>query len=427
MTLSNDPQAAAGQSLRLRLPPSLLRAVRDGLPLLSQHTIARVLTEVPAYADAVGAQRRLIENAVDQTITVFIELVAEGKDPDTSPAQDPALDGGYSLGRAEARASRSPEMLLAAYRVGARTVWRQWSSLAVTHDLPGDQLAVFAELIFAYMDRLSAAAVSGHADELAKTGLARQRARELLTRRLISSASAEELLVSAERADWSPPRTLTAVAVRSGRAVVTAMMIDRRTLEVPDDAVGPIERPMSLVLVPDVGGSAREEFLSSFSIEGSVVGPARPWMQAGQSVRRVARALVMNLDAGPVTDTERLLTELVLGADSEALADLRSQTLAPLSELRPVVRDNLIVTLRSWLLHHGRRDDIAAELFVHPGTVRYRLGQLRELYGGRLNDPRTILELTVALGVEPTQSRQTLSVSASDERIDGPGGGQADR
>jgi DNA-binding PucR family transcriptional regulator len=31
--------------------------------------------------------------------------------------------------------------------------------------------------------------------------------------------------------------------------------------------------------------------------------------------------------------------------------------------------------------------------------VRYRMGQLRDLYGKRLDDPRTVLELTLALGV----------------------------
>ncbi len=36
-------------------------------------------------------------------------------------------------------------------------------------------------------------------------------------------------------------------------------------------------------------------------------------------------------------------------------------------------------------------------------TVRYRMTQLRELYGELLNDPRTILELTVALGRVPNE------------------------
>jgi DNA-binding PucR family transcriptional regulator len=79
------------------------------------------------------------------------------------------------------------------------------------------------------------------------------------------------------------------------------------------------------------------------------------------------------------------------------VADLRSQVLAPLAELRPATRQKLAETLRAWLLHQGRRDDVAAALFVHPQTVRYRMGQLRELYGDRLEDPATIRDLTLAL------------------------------
>jgi len=74
--------------------------------------------------------------------------------------------------------------------------------------------------------------------------------------------------------------------------------------------------------------------------------------------------------------------------------------LAPLDDLTPAAREKLVDTLRAWLLHHGRREQIAAALFVHPQTVRYRMGQLRERYGKRLDDPRTVLELTIALGTD---------------------------
>jgi DNA-binding PucR family transcriptional regulator len=88
---------------------------------------------------------------------------------------------------------------------------------------------------------------------------------------------------------------------------------------------------------------------------------------------------------------------LVLHADESALADLRARVLAPLAELRPGTAEKLADTLRAWLLHQGRRDDVAAALFVHPQTVRYRMGQLRELYGDKLEDPDTVLALTIAL------------------------------
>ncbi len=97
-------------------------------------------------------------------------------------------------------------------------------------------------------------------------------------------------------------------------------------------------------------------------------------------------------------DTEQHLVSLVLSADADALADLRTSVLAPLSGLRPATVEKLTETLRSWLLHQGRREEVASDLFVHPQTVRYRMSQLRDVYGDRLDDPATVLALTVALG-----------------------------
>jgi DNA-binding PucR family transcriptional regulator len=123
---------------------------------------------------------------------------------------------------------------------------------------------------------------------------------------------------------------------------------------------------------------------------------------AESSYRRALRARDLSAaDAEDVIDTDDHLVELVLTADREAADDLRRQALAPLAELRATTAERLAETLRSWLLHQGRRDAVAADLFVHAQTVRYRMTQLRELYGDRLDDPRTVLELTVALGVSP--------------------------
>ncbi|MCW2583139.1 MAG: putative transcriptional regulator, PucR family, partial [Klenkia sp.] len=131
----------------------------------------------------------------------------------------------------------------------------------------------------------------------------------------------------------------------------------------------------------------------------AVLGPARPWWDVAASYARAARVAELQLprpDAAPL-DTEAVLPELVLRADETALADLRAQVLSPLADLPEGTRDKLTETLRSWLLHHGRREAVAAELFVHPQTVRYRMGQLRDLFGDQLEDPRAVLSLTLAL------------------------------
>jgi DNA-binding PucR family transcriptional regulator len=156
-----------------------------------------------------------------------------------------------------------------------------------------------------------------------------------------------------------------------------------------------------VLLVPDAGGRSRPALLRSLGGHTAVVGPARSWAEVHTSYARAVRALQLGLAAegAEPLDTDRRLADLVLRADGEALADLRARMLAPLADLTAGARDKLVETLRAWLLHHGRREQIAAALFVHPQTVRYRMGQLRELYGKRLDEPQTVLELTIALGV----------------------------
>ncbi|MEO6794635.1 MAG: helix-turn-helix domain-containing protein [Mycobacterium sp.] len=387
-------------STQLQLPETVLSAMWSALPSVAERTVAAVVAEVPSYTDAFsGTMGRSIEKAVQQALQGFLRGATEPHAAaETATSIGPALDGAYTLGRGEARNGRSTDVLLAAYRVGARIAWRDLSAIAVAHGLAGDVLAVFAELVFAYIDQLSAFSVSGHGDELAVTGLARQRNREQLALQLLAAAGPEELAVAAERADWLPPHTLTAVALPVSQERGVVGLLDARALRLPDDYRDPGGNSMTVLLVPGAVGRARSVLTAALAGRRAVIGPARAWMDVATSVHRVLRTIDLDLGFDTPLDTDACLVDLVLGADSDALADLRAKVLAPLDNLRPAVKDKLVETLRAWLLHHGRRDNVAAALFVHPQTVRYRVGQLRECYGDKLDDPATVLELTLALG-----------------------------
>jgi DNA-binding PucR family transcriptional regulator len=148
--------------------------------------------------------------------------------------------------------------------------------------------------------------------------------------------------------------------------------------------------------VPSTGAaSTRASLLRSLRSTSAVVGPSVPWLDVARSHQRAGRAA--GLDLSGLVDPDSHLAALVLGADADTRADLRKQVLAPLADQRPSTADKLTETLRSWVLNQGRRDAVAAELFVHPQTVRYRVQQLRELYGDRLEDPQFVLEVTLAL------------------------------
>jgi len=383
----------------LALDPQVVSALRARLPTVAEQTVAAVTAEVPGYAGALTGQMGAnIEQAVQTALGAFLHLAEQARESDPSTPLQPAMDGAYALGRGEARSGRTMDALLAAYRVGARVSWRELSTTAVERGLPARTLAQFAELVFAYIDQLSAASVAGHTDELETSGRVRQRYLDRLGQELLTGAPAEALLAAAERADWTPPDTLTAVLLPSVRVRGALALLDPRTLAVSSDAGGDGQDAMAVLLVPDGGGAGRAHLLRLLQGRPAVVGPTRPWTQASASYRRALRGLHLLQGDAPV-DTDEHLAALVLTADPDALADLRARVLAPLSSLRPGTAERLAETLRSWLLHQGRREDVAAELVVHPQTVRYRMTQIRELYGDRLASPQGVLELTLGLAV----------------------------
>jgi hypothetical protein len=388
----------------LRIPAPVADEMREELPAVAEQTVAAIVVEVPSYADAFsGEMGRNIENAVQLALGGFLQLASEGGDGDASTPIQPALDAAYALGRGEARSGRSMDALLGAYRVGARVSWRHMADSGVRAGLSAEQLAHFAELVFAYIDQLSAASVAGHSDELATTGRVRERYRERLASVLLSRSSQQDKLTAAERADWALPRTLTAVIVPEARVRTALGSLDPRTLRSTEEVPGPADSgELVALLVPDAEGRSRPALMRSLREAEAVVGPARPWDEVDSSYARAVRARQLGLAAGEHAplDTEERLPELVLRADEAALADLRARALAPLADLGESAREKLTETLRSWLLHQGRRDAVAAELFVHPQTVRYRMTQLRELYGARLEEPATVLALVLALGVQ---------------------------
>ena len=127
-----------------------------------------------------------------------------------------------ALGRGEARAGRSLEALLAAYRVGARVAWRRAAEAGLAAGLAPETLVLLAEAIFAYIDELSAESAEGFAREQAEQAGEADRRRAALLEVLLHEppAAPEALAAAAEAAGWRVPERLAMVvwpADRGGR------------------------------------------------------------------------------------------------------------------------------------------------------------------------------------------------------------------
>jgi len=386
----------AARTPAVDFPPQVVAALRAELPVVADRVISTVIAEVPSYTKAWdGPMGETIRSAVQLALAGFLNL-ATRKQSGAGAQPVPALEGAYALGRGEARSGRSMEALLAAYRIGARTAWRDMARVAVEAGLEAEQMSTFAELVFAYIDEVSASSVAGHTDELESSGRLRRRNLERLCKALLTDTPADAVVAAAERADWDPPATLTAVLLPDAQVGSVLSLVDSRTLDPEEEPAG-LAEGSALLLVAQTARGSRAQLLRVLAATDAVVGPTVPWLDAAASYQRALRCQGLPRSSAGVIDSDHRLAELVLGADPLARSDLRSRVLAPLADLRPATAEKLTDTLRAWLVHHGRREDIAAALFVHPQTVRYRVGQLREVYGDRLDDPAFVLDATIAL------------------------------
>jgi hypothetical protein len=384
------------------LPPELATALRPALPDLAQHIIVAIGREVPAYARPLeGPFGRALRVGVERALARFVDSIE----------RPGAGDGGareiyVELGRGEMRAGRSLDALLSAYRIGARLAWERFVAAGEAAGHEPRTLYRLASAIFDYIDGISAESVEGFTEERAAAEGERQRRRRALARLLArDDVSGEEVHDLARLAGWTRPEVVAALVV--GDAAGEEPDADRLASRMGGGVIAAAEGALAIAWVPDPQAPGRRAQLES-GLDGvpAALGPAVALGRAPLSLARARAAHALVLDgvvdgSGLVVADEHLPELLLHGGDRSLAADLAAGALAPLDELRPGPRGRLRATLRAWLDHPGQVTRVAGELHVHPQTVRYRVAQLRELFGDRLEDPDARFELALALRAEP--------------------------
>jgi hypothetical protein len=396
------------------VPPEAAAVLRPALPGLADDMIAAIAAEVPGYARTMeGEFGQVVRLGVEIALTRFVDLLAD-PDPDAAGARGTYVD----LGRGEFRAGRSLEALLAAYRVGARLAWRRFVDAGVAGGLSPSTIYALGEAIFAYIDELSAESAEGFAEEQTAAAGESERRRRRLVRLLAQEppATQEAVRTAALAAGWTLPRGGLAALVAAttdagdqGEAVLdsTAARLARRLGE---GAVGAEASGAAVVFIPDPDAPGRRRRLQAAVGDGPVaLGPTVAWAGAAASAHRAIAAHRLAA-AGRLPDrrdepraalivADDHLADLLLAADASVAADLAASRLAPLDGLAPGPRARLQETLVAWLDRPGQVQAVAAALDVHPQTVRYRVRQLRDLFGNRLDDPDARFELALALRI----------------------------
>ena len=373
------------------LPALIAPAMRPGLKALADEMIIAIRATVPAYARPLeGAVAEGVRLGVEGALSQFLDVVEQGH---AGPLPERELYA--ELGRGEAREGRSLEALLAAYRIGARVAWRRAAARARELQLDDETLALLAESIFAYIDELSAASAEGFAREQSAAAGEADRRRAALARLLIRHPPADpaEIELAARDAGMELPDRFAAVVWAPRQDDRTASWLPLGSLAVADGE-------LSYALVPDPDAPMRRAEISrAFGRRTAALGPSVRWQEAARSALRATE--VHRLVAGGTIAAQGLvraedhLTTLLIERDPSLLSELAERRLAPLTEAGASARGRLLETLEAWLEHHGSVPDVARALHVHPQTVRYRLNQLRDLFGDDLDDPDARFELMV--------------------------------
>ncbi|MEV7419098.1 PucR family transcriptional regulator [Streptomyces sp. NPDC089919] len=132
-----------------------------------------------------------------------------------------------------------------------------------------------------------------------------------------------------------------------------------------------------------------------------VVGVAGGWAAASSGLRHAAETATaaQGLPSLPWYDARRLDIDLLLWRLREHpdLAAFVDRAIGPLRLHDAASKPPLLPTLETYLAHAGRKAETARELHLNRQTLYNRLARISELLGTDLDDPETVLSLSLAL------------------------------
>ncbi|MFD6879137.1 MULTISPECIES: PucR family transcriptional regulator [unclassified Streptomyces] len=132
-----------------------------------------------------------------------------------------------------------------------------------------------------------------------------------------------------------------------------------------------------------------------------VVGVSGSWAAASAGLRHAAETATAahGLPPRPWYDARRLDIDLLLWRLREHpdLAAFVDRAIGALRVHDAASRPPLLPTLETYLAHAGRKAETARELHLNRQTLYNRLARISELLGADLDDPETVLSLSLAL------------------------------
>jgi len=296
---------------------------------------------------------------------------------------------------------------------------------------PGDEQNL-REAVLRYSREVAFAAAEVYAGAAEARGAWDARLESLVVDAVLRGEADDSMQSRAAALGWGSVSNVSVSAGMSpaGNAAEVVDLIRRAASRLKIESLAAVQGPRLVVILgglEDPSPSVRA--LAQYFGDGPIViGPTVPHLfAAGRSARAALSGLVAARawpDAPRPVLADELLVERVLAGDAIARRAMIDRIYRPLTTAGKA----LFETATTYLDGGGGLESTARILFVHPNTVRYRLGRISVVTGYDLSQPREAHTVRLALAVgrlavsSPREWRRSLQPGepAVHETISGP-------
>ena len=389
------PGISADEAAGLR---DLARVLRPREDVLAGRLLAAYRAEIPQYAQVndplVLADMTAVSLAGLRSWLDFLEQAG--------PVDVDLLHPVIEAIRRRAVQGVGMDAMMRAYRIAARVVWQETLELPVDQELIGPLSTRMLE----FTDRLTTAAEQAYANEAMRSAYEPELTRSALFEAILSDTgrdqhhhasklNAPHCVVLVEVPQDAPGVSLDDVAaalVREARAGYWTTRMRSVVAACPVDSAGGRD---ALLRRLSRFTNARKPF--SVSVGAIAEGPEEVRHSYREAVEAMQVGARLSSVPGAIFDCQELAPLASLVAEPERARRFAQGSLHPLGRLTE--RSWVLPTLSSYLRCQGRLKEVAADLAVHPNTVRYRLNELRPFLDSHAGDGDQSAALLLAVRV----------------------------
>ncbi|HWG23969.1 PucR family transcriptional regulator [Actinospica sp.] len=308
------------------------------------------------------------------------------------------------------------DAMMRAYRIAARVVWQETLELPVDQDL----IAPLSTRMLEFTDRLTTAAEQAYADEALRSAHEPELSRSALFEAILSDRGRDQyhhavklnaphcvVVVEVPQQARISLDDVAAALVREVRAGYWTTRLRSVVAACPVDSAGGRD---ALLRRLARFTNARTPF--TVAVGAIAEGPDEIRHSYREAVDAMQVGTRLSSTPSAIYDCQELAPLASLVADPDRARRFAQGCLRPLGRLAD--RSWVLPTLSAYLRCQGKLKEVAADLAVHPNTVRYRLNELRPFLDSHAGDGDQSAALLLAVRVhEYLGESQPQSADAS--------------